>query len=72
MLDVTASRDGASRAHDVRGQATSAALFRGASVDDFCWAAYWKSPSTLIRAYLSDVLESGARFATAALRVASA
>ncbi|WP_411024689.1 hypothetical protein, partial [Salmonella sp. s55962] len=44
------------RAHEVRGQATSRALFAGVPIEDIMKAAAWKTPATIIACYLTDTL----------------
>ena len=55
------------RAHEVRGQASSRALFSGVSVQDILKAAAWKTPSTFVSCYLTDTLSAEATFGRAVL-----
>ena len=55
------------RAHEVRGQAASRALFAGVPVEDILKAAAWKTPSSFVSCYLSDTLSAEAAFGRAAL-----
>ena len=55
------------RAHEVRGQAASRALFSGVSVQDILKAAAWKTPSTFVSCYLTDTLSAEAAFGRAVL-----
>lgn len=55
------------RAHDIRGQATSKALFAGVPLSDIMKAAAWKTPSTFVSCYLTDTLRAEAAFGRAVL-----
>ena len=55
------------RAHEVRGQAASRALFAGVPIEDILRAAAWKTPSSFVACYLSDTLAAEAAFGRAAL-----
>ena len=58
---------GPSRAHDVRGLASSRALFAGVNIQDILKAAAWRTPTTFVSCYLSDTQNSDAAFGRAAL-----
>ena len=55
------------RAHDVRGQAASKALFAGVPLGDILKAAAWKTPTTFVSCYLTNTLTAEAAFGTAVL-----
>ena len=56
------------RAHDVRAHSSSLAWFRGVSLQDILKAAAWKSPSSFVSCYLSDVVSSDSAFGRAVLQ----
>ena len=56
------------RAHDVRAHASSIAWFRGIPLSDIMRAASWKTPSTFVASYLTNVISPEARFAKSVLR----
>ena len=53
---------GTPRAHDVRGVATSWALFQSVPLDEILKSAVWKTPNSFISCYLTDVLRNEGRF----------
>lgn len=55
------------RAHDVRGVASSLALYKGVPLEEILQAAAWKSPNTFISSYLRDPLRLESRMASAFL-----
>ena len=55
------------RAHDVRAQATSTAWFRGIPLPDIMAAASWKTPSSFVACYLTDVISQEGNFARSVL-----
>lgn len=55
------------RAHDVRAQATSLAWFKGIPLHDVMAAAAWKSPSSFVSNYLTDVVSTEGAFASSIL-----
>ena len=70
LVDIIAPHaTGAVRAHQVRGQAASKALFAGVPVQDILKAAAWKTPSTFVACYLTDTLGTEAAFGRAVLAV---
>ena len=64
---ISPHASGPVRAHEVRGQSTSRALFAGVRIQDIIKAAAWKTPSTFVRCYLSDTLAAETAFGRAAL-----
>ena len=56
-------------AHQLRAHATSTAWFRGISLNDIMKAAAWKTPSTFVASYLTDVVSEEGAFARAVLGV---
>lgn len=56
------------RAHDVRAVATSRAWFRGIPLEDIMKAACWKTPSSFVSCYLTDVISTEGAFAASVLR----
>ena len=56
------------RAHDIRSHATSAAWFQGVPIQDILNAAAWKTPSTFVSCYLTNVVSPEANFARTVLR----
>ncbi|XP_071847532.1 uncharacterized protein [Apostichopus japonicus] len=61
-IRLHAETDQPVRAHDIRGQAASKALFQGVPVDDILQAAWWKTPSTFVASYLTDTVASESTF----------
>ena len=55
------------KAHDVRAHAASRAWFKGVGLEDILRAAAWKTPSTFVASYLTNVVSSDGSFARAAL-----
>ena len=53
------------RAHDVRGMASSMALYKGVPLEEILRAAAWRTPNTFIASYLRDPLRQEARMASA-------
>ena len=64
---ITPHAQGQVRAHEVRGQATSKALFAGVPIEDILKAAAWKTPTTFVACYLTDTLGAEAAFGRAVL-----
>ena len=56
---------GRPRAHDVRGVATSLALYKGVPLEEILQAAAWKSSNTFISSYLHNALRLESRMASA-------
>ena len=56
------------RAHDLRGHATSKAWFGHIHLEDIMSAAAWKTPSTFVSHYLTDILTAEGAFARSVLR----
>ena len=67
LISLFASPDESPRAHDVRAHASSTAWFRGVPLDDVMKAASWKSPSTFISCYLTNVVSPDSNFARSVL-----
>ncbi|PIK47361.1 hypothetical protein BSL78_15777 [Apostichopus japonicus] len=63
-----ATGPGRPRAHDIRGVATSTALFAGIPVEDILKAAAWKTPTTFVACYLSDTLQAEPAFGRSVMR----
>ena len=61
------SAQGPPRAHDVRAQATSCALFGGVCLSDILKAAAWRTPATFVSCFLTDTLQAEAAFVRATL-----
>ena len=59
------------RAHDVRAHASSTAWFRGVPLLDIMKAAAWKTPSSFVSTYLTNVISAEGVFATSVLRGSS-
>ena len=59
------------RAHDVRAHASSTAWFRGVPLLDIMKAAAWKTPSSFVSTYLTNVISSEGVFPTSVLRGSS-
>lgn len=55
------------RAHDLRAHASSRAWFSGVSMEDILKAAAWKTPSTFVASYLTNVVSTEDAFARAVL-----
>ncbi|KAJ8024145.1 hypothetical protein HOLleu_36791 [Holothuria leucospilota] len=51
-----AAPDDSPKAHDVRAHASSIAWFRGVPLQDIMRAASWKTPSTFVASYLTNVV----------------
>lgn len=68
LISPFAAPDSHPRAHDVRACASSAAWFRGVPLTDILRAASWKTPSTFVSRYLTNVVSADARFARSVLR----
>ena len=68
LISPFAAPDSHPRAHDVRASASSAAWFRGVPLTDILRAASWKTPSTFVSRYLTNVVSADARFARSVLR----
>ena len=64
---ISPHAQGGVRAHEVRGQAASRALFAGVDLQDILKAAAWKTPTTFVSCYLSDTLSAEASFGRAAI-----
>ena len=60
------------RTHDIRGQAASKAWFSRVPLEDILKAASWKTPSTFVSCYLTDVLSAEGEFSRCVLRVPNA
>ena len=60
---------GRGRAHDVRGLASSTALFSGVPIEDIIKAGAWKTPTTFVQCYLTDTLAQEAAFGRAVMGV---
>ena len=71
LISLFASPDDRPRAHDVRACAASAAWFRGVPLTDILRAASWKTPSTFVSRYLTNVVSADTRFARSILRGSS-
>ena len=56
------------RAHDVRAHASSVAWFKGVPLADIMKAAAWKTPSSFVSAYLTNIVSPEGSFATTVLR----
>ena len=56
------------RAHDIRAHASSKAWFQGVPLQDIMDAAAWKTPSSFVSCYLTDIISSDSNFARAVLR----
>ena len=67
VISSQANPDDHPRAHDIRAVASSEAWFRGVSMEDIMKAACWKTPSTFVACYLTDVLSSEGSFAASVL-----
>lgn len=63
-----AAPDDSPKAHDVRAHASSIAWFRGVPLQDIMRAASWKTPSTFVASYLTNVVSPEALFASSVLR----
>ena len=59
------------RTHDVRGQAASKAWFSRVPLEEILKAATWKTASTFVSCYLTDVLSAEGEFSRSVLRVPS-
>ena len=59
-------------AHQLRAQSSSTAWFRGVHLDDIIKAAAWKTPSTFVSCYLTNVALKDGHFGRAALGVGDA
>ena len=68
LITQHATQGSKPRAHDVIGQATSMALFKGVPIQDILKAAAWKTPSTFVSCYLTDILTSDTAFGHAVLK----
>ena len=66
-LDTSLSSSSTVRAHQIRGMAGSAALFRGTPVHQIMAAATWRSATTFSSFYLKDISAEEARFASSIL-----
>ena len=64
-----ASPDDPVHAHQLRAQSASRAWFDGVSLPDILKAAAWKTPSTFVSCYLTDVVSREGAFARSALGV---
>ncbi|KAJ8042119.1 NACHT domain- and WD repeat-containing protein 1 [Holothuria leucospilota] len=58
MISPHANHDEQVRAHDVRAHASSAAWFQGIPLQQIMEAAAWKTPSTFVASYLTNVISS--------------
>ncbi|KAJ8017681.1 hypothetical protein HOLleu_44739 [Holothuria leucospilota] len=56
-------------AHQLRAHATSKAWFNGVSLSDILKAAAWKTPSTFVSCYLTDVVSNEGAFARSVLGI---
>ena len=56
------------RAHDIRAHASSKAWFQGVPLQDIMDAAAWKTPSSFVSCYLTDIISADSNFARAVLR----
>ena len=68
LISNHAAPDEPVRAHDLRAHASSTAWFRGVSIPDIMNAAAWKTPSSFVSCYLTNVVSSEGVFARAVLR----
>lgn len=68
MITPFADKDDQVRAHSIRAQSTSKAWFRGVPLQDILKAAAWKTPSSFVSCYLTDVVSADAAFARAVLQ----
>lgn len=68
LITPHASQEDQVRAHDVRAHTTSSAWFRGVPMDEIMKAAAWKTPSTFVASYLTDVVSSEGTFARSVLQ----
>ena len=58
---------GKATAHQVRGMASSVALFTGVPIAEILATAVWKTATTFVSAYLKDVPSSEGSFAASVL-----
>ena len=69
LITPFTSPDEPIHAHQLRAHAASSAWFKGVSLDDILRAAAWKTPSTFVASYLTDVVSQEGAFARAVLGV---
>ena len=69
LISPHASNDESIHAHQLRAHATSTAWFKGVSLDNILRAAAWKTPSTFVACYLTNVVSEEGAFARAVLGV---
>lgn len=69
LITPHSSPDDPVHAHQLRAHASSKAWFSGVSLDNILRAAAWKTPSTFVACYLSDVISQEGAFARAVLGV---
>lgn len=65
------NREDSVRAHDIRAHASSRAWFAGVPLEEILRAAAWKTPSSFVASYLTDIVSSQGAFARAALGVST-
>ncbi|KAJ8043910.1 TBC1 domain family member 10B [Holothuria leucospilota] len=69
LITPHSSPDDPVLAHQLRAHASSKAWFSGVSLDNILRAAAWKTPSTFVACYLSDVISQEGAFTRAVLGV---
>lgn len=67
LISKHTNPDDQARAHDLRGQATSIAWFKGVPLQDILNAAAWKTPSSFVSHYLTNIISSEGNFARSVL-----